>query len=212
METKPQQLIMSSLTRLPWFYQIYPLQLMVNKGKIKGGSGFSSLPHQEQQLGTGFTHRAMCSSVSGICISQDLLSQATPEAQILLLLCNWSNQQPSSGQQMWNCSSHPRARQDGFGAALSSTCAASSSSSSPTPWISEPKLTSLRVKCPPAMPGVGAEVVFGVGGARMVPGQVPLSLCTRGCGCGSGVCVLHTMAPGHDELPPRHWVILSPKS
>lgn len=50
METKPQQLFLSSLAPLPWFYkchQILPLQFRVNKGKIKGGRGFSSLPPQD---------------------------------------------------------------------------------------------------------------------------------------------------------------------
>lgn len=184
---------------------------MVNKGKIKGGRGFSSLPYQEQLETLDLLTGPHVLQSLGSGFFQDLLSQAT--AQTSLLLYNWSNQpaQLSPADLELLLPAHRQAGWVWF-SAVCSPRAAPSSSSSPMPAISEPKFTSLRAKCPPAMHGVGAEVVFGAGGPRMVPrqplGKCPPSLCTGGCGRGSEVCVPHTTALGHDELSPRHGVIL----
>lgn len=207
---------MSSLTHLPWFYkcyQIHPLQLMVNKSKIKGGRGVLFPPLPGAAGNTGFAHRATCAAVSGICFFPGFTQPSNSRGPNLLaavqLVKPASPTEPSRSG-----TAPPSPHQVGcvWSSTVCSPCAAPSSSSSPMPAISEPKFTSLRVKCPPAMHGVGAEVVFGAGGPRMVPrqplGKCPPSLCTGGCGRGSEVCVPHTTALGHDELSPRHRVIL----
>lgn len=97
METKSHWLFMSSLTPLPRFckcHQIHALWFMVNKGKMKGGRGLSSLPHQEQQLETLDLLTGPCVLQSlGSGFFQALLIQGIPEAQTSLLPCNWPNQQ-----------------------------------------------------------------------------------------------------------------------
>lgn len=72
--------------------------------------------------------------------------------------------------------------------------------------ISEPKFASLRVKCLPARRGVRGRGCFWV--PRQHLGKCPPSLGTGGCGWGSGVRVLRGTALGHQELSPRHWIIL----
>lgn len=122
METKPQQLFMSSLTRLPWFYKCYqthPWQFMVNKAKQKLGEG--SLPSLTRN--SSWKH-GIYSQAHVFCSLWDLffsrLYSAKPLQRPKPPCCCAVGQtsKPSSAQQIWNCSSQPKARQEGFGPAL----------------------------------------------------------------------------------------------
>lgn len=95
---------------------------------------------------------------------------------------------PSSAQQIWNCSSQPTARQEGFGLCAPHVLLLPAA---PAPLMDFRAQTHIpEGEGSPCNAWWGAEFVFGVGGPRMIPRQLlgkhPPSLCTGGLGVAQG--------------------------